>query len=273
MRTRFTALVPAVALAAVAPLLQPVQETPGKHQGPVFVMATTGARAVVADEAGQRLGIAQEHVIDRSSGKVQFIAVQTDQGQGRARLVPYDRFSWDAKQRKLLLPLEAAELEKLPEYDPESLQSLGGVAASSTGAAKAGSGADGGSHEAGMPATQDLRNLASSEVVGSQVMAASGPFASIDGMLLDPERGTIAFVLARGARAGGDPYLIPWKAMRYEVSEDEEGSFALPMSAESLAQAPKLEGGDPSSLEQDGKLEEILAFYDLGSPTKGRSGS
>ena len=279
-RTRILPLIPTLTFLAAAPLFgqdasgvtQDAQPRSEELKSPTFIKATIGPGAVVADGAEQRLGVVRDHVIDRRSGKVLFVAVgpaQDDKAQ--AHLVPYGRFSWDPEQQRLLLPISAEELGSMPEYDPMNLPPIGGAGLEG-GAAGSGSRPD----RSGEPkeAAVALPNLVSSEIFGSRIEAVRGKkFASVGNLVMEPDKGTIEFVLAAGDSSQDSPYIIPWRAMTWNDSGDDRGHFALTVAEGDLAQAPRLERGNMSRLEQQEELETIYRFYALETPMLRAGGS
>ena len=244
--TRLLALVPALALFAADPALarqegggtaQDEQDQRPTLRPMTFVKASIGSTAFVKNEEGRRLGVVRDHVIGRQSGKVVHVAVgPVDEEQGPAHLVPYDRFSWDAEKQLLSLPLSADELAELPVFDPENLPPVGVSDLAGKDGEKKGEG------EAQEAAAAKMRaSLASSVVLGSKIMAAREPFATVRELILEPKLGSIEFVLARSRGAEGDPHIIPWRAMNWrptappaEGEEEERGRFVLTLTKDAL---------------------------------------
>jgi hypothetical protein len=271
---KYFTIVPALALLAVAPTF--AQETGGdagteqeqtqEQRVPSYVKAPIGKRAAVLNAEEVQLG----YVIERKSGKVLFVAVGTDGAEDAARLVPYDRFTWDAKQQRLLLPLTPDELRGLPVYDREKLEGADHKARGATDMPRE-DGADKPGDDAML--RKERKNVASSELIGSAVTAAGAPFATVGELVLEPKQGMVTFVLAHSEDAKEGPYILPWQAMKYETSVELEGEsrFTIAWSADKLADAPTLKRGDLAPLKQAEKIEEIFRFYELESPVaKGR---
>lgn len=275
---KYFTIVPALALLAVAPTF--AQETGGdagteqeqmqEQRVPSYVKAPIGKQAAVLNADEVQLGYVSDHVIERKSGKVLFVAVGTDGAEDGARLVPYDRFTWDAKQQRLLLPLTPDELRGLPVYDREKLDGADHEAKGATDMPE-GDGADKPGDDAML--RKERKNVASSELIGSAVTAAGAPFATVGELVLEPKHGMVTFVLAHSEDAKNGPYVLPWQAMKYEISVELEGEsrFTIAWSAEKLADAPTLKRGDLAPLKQAEKIDEIYSFYELESPVaKGR---
>jgi len=270
--TKSISLASSVLILAAAPLIAQETKAPAAHEShraglrePVFVEASIGPQAFVDDPDGHRVGVVRDHLLDGRSGRVLFVAVTPAKETGTARLVPFSRFVWNAEEKRLQLPMSAEELTSLSEYRPEERGGRG-----------LGSGVDttsdnGDPREAAMPRTDG--NLSSSTVLGCRVIASKDPFASVDALVLDPERGTIAFVLATGGASKGaskgDPYVVPWTAMNWQESEETaeaSGHFAVSIAPDRMAEAPRLKGGAISLLGEKKTLEAIYEFYRVSSP-------
>jgi hypothetical protein len=264
---QYFTIIPALALLATAPVFG--QEA-GDLEGvtpeqvvelrlPTYVKAPIGSKAIVMNADEQQLGVVHDHIIEKRSGKVLFIAVGAEKATDEDRLVPYDRFTWDAKQKQLLLPMTADELRALPAYDRKTL----GAVVEASAPVKA----DDAKEETPAKPKEQL-NVASSAIFGSSVMAANEPFATVGELVLEPEHGTIAFVLASREATEGGPFVLPWQTMKWQAALDTESvnHFAIAWSADKLSSAPQLKRGDLEPLMRAATLEEIFSFYGLEMP-------
>jgi len=222
--------------------------------GPVFVKALTGQRAVIADASGQRLGIVRDHVIDRVSGRLLFVAVTVDQeaNSGRSRKVPFERFSWDPEQRRMTLPMTPDDLLRMPVYDEERVPPKDTAAGDEID----------GRHDLARRDTPSPE-LASADIRDCDVVLGKDLFASVDELVLEPKRGVVAFVLATGKQTRGDPLVLPWKAMSWKITDGGDGCFDLDLPMDRAGEAPTLAGGDTRSLEDPDTLRAIQEFYGL----------
>lgn len=219
---------------------------------PVFIDAALGAKAAVNGVDGQPLGTIHDHVIDRKSGRVGGVVLKAElAGEARLVLVPFGRFVWDAAARQLRADISKEELERMPEFEPVE---------------------DGDAPEKGNSASAP-KTLASTEVLRSKVLAEKDPFGTVSGLVLEPSRGTIAFLLVKPAGQGSDPYVVPWQAATWDSKAPAEGALqcAVAMAPDKLSGAPRLEGGDTRSLETDPTLlKGIYAFYGVEQPFRTR---
>lgn len=267
IRTKQLTLVPALALLATAPAL--AQEGGGATQEAkpqaqtqhtsTFIKAPLGAKAIVENDEGQRLGVIRDHVIDARTGKVQHVVVGAGEGpQAAAHLVPYERFSWNAEEEQLVLALSAQELAALPKYEKMKPTPDGEGAEAREASAK-----------------PDPGRLTATEIAGSAIMARQDPFSQVGELVLEPERGVIVFVLAGRGAGEQNPYVIPWRAMTWTAAEEEgeQGAFMIGLAKDELQGAPKLEKGDVEKLKEPGTVERIYSFYKLTPPhEKGKRG-
>ena len=254
-RTKHLALVPAFAFLLACPFF--AQENRGakghgkdagqEEQGrmgwpPTFVTAPFGPEGIVLNEDGESLGVARDHFFHPRNGRVHSVVVGPAANDGPARRVPYQRFVWNVEEKRLVLPMSAEELEKLPEYVPEKQPAAG-------------------------MAGKDKAHLAASEVLGGEILAGTAPFAAASELVLEPRSGVIAFVLARTESAETDPYVIPLTAMTWSPAKDDaKGRFTVAIDPERVAEAPKLEQGDKALLAKREVLERIHEFYGVSSP-------
>ncbi len=280
-------LIPALALLSVTPLFgqspaEVIQDDAGTKQAepeykvPTFVKAGVGFRAVVNNEAGEQLATIQDHIIDRASGKIRFIVLSAagDEGDLRSLLAPYQSFTWNASKKELQLRLTAEELQALPEFDATKVQSLGAGKMAEAGKKALDKAGDmtGDVKEASMSKLNVL-HLTSTTLLGSDIVAMDENFSAVGDLLIEPNAGTLAFVLARDTAGMGDPYIIPFKALTWEASkravagaELEGGRFVLAMTPDALIDAPKLRGGETASLKDKATITGIYRFYKLSAP-------
>jgi len=261
-------LYPALAILSATPLFaqEPVGTGPRGEQHPErelrlpnFVKAQLGSRAVVSEESDQRLGVVRDHVIDRRTGKILSIAVGTAREGGDMYLVPFREFTFDAESKSLSLAKSLEELAAMPLYDPATFNS-----AERLGMTDGSESAQGEAREAA--AGQGRLNLASSVILGSRIGAGTDPFGSVGELILNADRGTVAFALAKTEIAGGDPLVIPWAAMQWQDARDGKGHFLVRIPGDDPSIAPTLERGDASQLQDEGTLSSIYGFYGITAP-------
>jgi len=261
MRLSKSAVLVPLLLLGAAPLIAQEggakQDTQGKEKTqpeprPVFIDAALGAKATVNGVDGQPLGTIHDHVIDRKSGRVGGAVLKVElAGESRLVLVPFGRFVWDTAGRQLRADISKEELAKMPEFEPIE---------------------DGQAPEKGNSASTP-KTLASTELLRSKVLAEKDPFGTVSGLVLEPSRGMIAFVLIQPAGQGSDPYVVPWQATTWDSKAPTEGSLqgVVAMALDKLSSAPRLERGDLRSLETDpSALKGIYAFYGLEPPFRTR---
>ena len=270
-------LLPTLALIAVAPLFGQEaghgEHAEGRNQAaaefrtPTFVKLTVGRGAIVSNDAGERLGVMRDHVIERENGKVRFIVVDAlrDASPVRACLVPYTRFTFDAKSQKLVLPMSMDALRALPEYDPKALQALGEIDGAPIRGEEVEDQAVAGDDVT--PGKRPMRYLVTTAVLKSQVLAQDEAFSHVTELLMEPKEGPVTFLLTNREQAEADPYIIPWKATTWGTNDEGMGEFKLAITTDALADAPKLEGGDPLELKEKETLANIFRFYKLTPPT------
>lgn len=276
----YFSMIPALALLSTAPAFGQAgkdttgtEQKPSQEQGqelrlPTYIKAPVGTKATVLNAEEQQLGTVRDHIIEPRSGKLLFIAVGALNTGDDARLVPYDRFTWDAKKQRLLLPLTAEELRSMPAYDRDSLiasdraddeveiddvdDEMGDEVSDQVGKQTA------------------KKHVATTMLFGSEVVATNEPFATVSELIIEPEKGLVAFVLADSEDAKTGPFVIPWDAMTWEAAKTEDGEsdsrFVIARSTDELADAPKLERGDLAALKQPRTLEQIFAYYELEAP-------
>jgi len=175
-----------------------------ERKAPTFIRATLGETALLNDEAGHRLGSMIDHIIDRETGKLQFIAVQLREEVGPPRLVPFDHFRFDVETEHLILPVPRESLLAMPVFDAEILKTTGELNARAANAEQHA----GEAREAAMK--KELpRRLAATTLMTTKVFAMNEHFGSVAELLIDPEHGKVAFVLAHGTTTANDPYILP----------------------------------------------------------------
>lgn len=281
-RIQYTTLCSAIAVLAAVPVAaqknsqnEPAKLPPHEQMQqhgkefplPTFVKAPLGTDATVQNGEGQVLGSIHDHVIDRKTGKVLFVAVATARGdEAKTYRVPFQRFEWNAEDGTLVLPIAEEQLAALPEY-VETPPMKGGAKAE---AMDAGSREKGKAHGMAMPQRGEL-TVTATHLVGSRIQAtddSKDALGTVDGLVLEPNRGTIAFVLASSSGSMASPCPIPWQAMTWADAPegDESGHFTLERAAERIADAPKLEDGDLALLRRPEQLKRIFSFYGMKVP-------
>ena len=245
-RTSF--VLPVLALLANAGTQAAQNGTPGQEVEARFALAAWGEQAKIKNLFGEELGTLADHVVERASGRLAFAIVEhagTDGGRRRT-VVPYTQFTWDKKQQELLLPLNKEQLEGLPEYDAEALQGLGSEDRP----------ADTDEMEGDQP---PVRNLLSSSIQGTRLSAGDAPFGSVTALVIEPRKGTVAFALVHstGARDKEPATVVPWSALAW----NERTGFSVPVSAQELESAPKLEAGSLKPLEDKATLRTISELF------------
>jgi sporulation protein YlmC with PRC-barrel domain len=76
----------------------------------------------VLNAKGESVGSISDMILDRGSGRVDFAVVKTGAVLGiggRHVALPYDTFSWNEKEQKLVLPITVDELKTYPEFSSE----------------------------------------------------------------------------------------------------------------------------------------------------------
>jgi len=245
-----------------------------KADGPSFLSIAAGAKVQIKGAKDENLGLLQDHVIDRESGRVLFVVVgvKEESGDTRSCLVPFQRFKFDAEKEELRLPVSSQEVLSMAEYDPADLQSVGEMKSGSADSPKSGTtpGKAKGDQE-NDPDVKLVRFLSSSSVIGSGLLAENDPFGTVSELVFEPTSGTVAFLLAKGP-TGGDPYVIPWKATtwkaggRADATDVKNGSFVLPLAVDEMLEAPRLKGSDPAHIEGKKAIDGIYGFYKLTPP-------
>jgi sporulation protein YlmC with PRC-barrel domain len=260
---RSTLLLPVLAALAAAPALSQSDEPDGTptptEDKLVFAKLELGGTAVIQHTDGTRLGVPRNHVIDRRTGRVAAIVIELgfegDEGHKQVA-VPYERFAWNMEERSLLLPMQPEELAVLPVFDPAMIQTVGARNAAVEAVSSDGA---------------HVRNLASADLVGTELLGAEELFGAVTDLLLDPQRGQIAFLIVEGAvpSAHGLRYVIPWTATEWKAPTDpdsQRGSLLVPMTVAELAEAPKLERGSIRALEDPKTVAHIYRFYGIERP-------
>lgn len=260
-------LYPALAVLAATPLFaqEPVGTGPRGVQHPErelrvpnFVKAQLGSREVVSKESDQRLGVVRDHVIDRRTGKILSIAVGTAREGGAMHLVPFAEFSWNPEGQNLSLAKSLEELAAMPVFDPRTFRAVERIGMTD------GESAVGEAREAA--AGQERLNLITTAILGSQVASGDDSLGRVGELILNADRGTVAFVLAKKEAAGGDPLVIPWQAVKYETALDGNGRFMVRIPGDDPANAPTLERADAKQLQDEETLTSIYGFYGVTPP-------
>lgn len=152
---------------------------------PVFVPAERGPSAVVRGADGRTLGWTRDQVVDRASGRVTHVILET--AAGRTVAVAATRFAWDPQKKELWLAAGPAELSESPVFDPAELQRLEGPAWNVAGVFQAGR----------IPSTSSdsSHSVLASDLVQRPVTVDGRVVGAVESLLLDPQRGEVAFVL------------------------------------------------------------------------------
>jgi len=257
--TKYSSIASALAVLTTAPLLAQ-QHTTEVMRAPTFAKAAIGDKAVVSNERAQPLGVVRDHVIDRRSGKVLYVAVGAAENKdAQARLVPFHEFTWSSEQQRLTLPITREQLANMPAYDPRNLPPID--AGDKSGSAEALAG------QALEAAAKRPPTLATTMIQKSDIVAASGErFCAARTLILDVEYGTVAFVLGDNKAAKDDPHVIPWPALTWQAPADgQRGRLGLTLTMDVLETAPTLRQGDTSQLDRKA-VEKIFQFYKVTPP-------
>jgi hypothetical protein len=266
-------ILPAFATLAAAPVLAQDAEASDEASARTREYAPTqlaysklsvGTTAVLEDASGERLGVMRNHVIERATGRLLAIVVETGfegDADHKTVAVPFDRFLWNAETGSLLLPMDAETLGTLPAYDPEDLQSV----TASPRKARA------------VEATRTndkVRNLAAAGILEAKVLGTDEPFGAVTEILFEPKHGEVAFLVVQGnvPSANGMSYVVPFKAAEWKKPEDpaaERGSFHIGMTVAEIAEAPKLDQGGIRALENPKTVEHIYRYYGIERPMEG----
>jgi hypothetical protein len=277
MRTAPHLLVAALIASLPAALAQEPQDPAKPAKPPSGTLekpaAGTEAPALVslvgnmqlADASGAIIGTIQDHVIDSASGRLVSVVVNLRlQPEGsKSVLVPFTRCEWDDAEKRLVARASAAELATLPEHSQDKAKPDRGEARPA--------GAD----------TRLPREVSSSQLLACKVKAKDDDLGRAQGLLMDPEHGTIALVLVTTSdspslRPDVELLPVPWKAMKFRLepgvttpderapdAQTEQGCLVLSKPKAELASAPRIKGGDPSVLQDAGLYGEIHRFYGI----------
>jgi hypothetical protein len=246
---------PLLAGADLGPALEgPLQGTQEKKEAPVFVRAPIGAQAALLDAEGARVGLFKDHVIDRLSGRITKCAVEIQAEGEAARTVAlsFADLTWNALEHRLELHGTLESLVARPEFDAEKAHGRGQPIG------------------AGLEGDELPKQLLASEIVSAACTVGEEEIGRIGDLLVNPKFGTVAFALVRSvSRPDEAPLLVPWSKMVWTASELQENrtgesriSFALSLSPDMLDAAPRLDRGDPRSLDAK-TLERVLAFWGM----------
>lgn len=279
-------ILPALAMTA-APLFALAQDTPpksgqqqgqspaqtnpsaqgakplGSQQSSLLQRAELGPKSVVGTEDGTALGTIVDHVVDRESGRVLGAVVEM-QGGGKSVIVPLDRLNWNAENRQFRFRGQAQDIETMPEFSAEELQSIGHPGARPASAPKdPNAPVKPGQPAAGKDEKQEMHNVLSSKVMGNAVLATTDAYGTVSDVLINPKNGTIYGVLVKPQSGSGPATVVPWRELKY----DEQGRLVIARSAADMTGAPTL---DPNGL-QDLKQEDIDKFQRFYATSPGKA--
>lgn len=254
------------------------QEGKEPAKAPTFVPLQIGREAKILDPKGEVLGYAANHVIHRVTGRVEYFVVQME-ADPTPRLVPYQRFRWNAENKRLELPLTVDQLLSLPAFSAEEVQTL--VDPTSTAGGKDSSGRSArpgeGPTRKGQEVEEEghvvLRNLLSGEVLTAHLEAEGSAIGAIGWLLLEPVRGRVPLVLVKTAvPADEGDLVVPWAAM----DRNADGDFVISKSAAEMGRAPRVKIEDLASVSDPETLGSIYRFYGVRQqpvtpPTDGAS--
>ncbi len=235
-----------------------------ERKAPTFIKAPIGIEALVNDEAGHLLGSMIDYVVDRESGELLFVALQLQEEVGQPRLIPFEKFAWNAETKHLSLPVTREFLQSMPVFDVEVLARTGELG-THTMDADAKLDEAGKAREAAM-AKKLPRRLAASTLHGTHVLAKSERFGTVTELLIEPKHGRIAFVLVKNETTTTDPYILPWKVMSWELGESMKGRFVLPITTHQLTEAPTLKDGKAAMLSERELMHTIHGFFKQHAP-------
>lgn len=237
-----------------APTAQQPKETGAKEI--LLIRAETGAKASVKTADGQAVGSIADYVIERESGRVPYVVLQTTGGKKVA--VPYQQFKWDGKSRELRVTSSAADLEKLHEFEMDKLQSLGqpgSTAKPDEGQAKPG--------EASAPkGDENPKNLLASQIARNQVLAEAKPVGTIETLILNAKEGRTPVVLVTPTEKMDGTLVVPFRALK----RDATGKWTMTVSADTLKTAPMIKGSDLDKLNDPAFQQQVQSFYKLPQP-------
>lgn len=230
----------------------------GDFRAPVFHQATIGRTAAVEDRAGKQIGTFQEYIFDKRTGELREIVVLTTGEEARASVVPYDRFSWKQKERKLVLLASEEDLAGFPAFDANAYRP------EAQGEKKEGATED------SKPKSRMKKDaFLSSDVMTFEVAGEDGRFGRVSGLVIEPVDGLVAFVQVADNSGAPDPLVLPWSAVTYRKATEEQGpALALAMPLAELRSAPTLEGGEAKALEDEEFLTEVFRFFGLAMPAQ-----
>lgn len=237
-----------------------------------FARLSVGKSALVINDAGERLGSTREYVIDRKTGLLSFVIVDVPPGAEPTRsiVVPFGSFTWNAKEKRLKLPMTRETLEAMPEFDPLRLQSLGKKPiekkAAEASAKKLPAGDDVGR------GAETMRYLTTSMIQLASVQAEGKTFATATELLFEPKTSQVAFVLAQGTRADADPYVLPFEALTWSAGRDGKSLLSVPLPAAKMVDAPKLTGGDLKAMQRPEFSQRVRRFFQIDAAKQEQPG-
>lgn len=229
---------------------------------------SVGKSALVINEHGEWLATISDHVIDQKSGSIAFIIVDVPPGaeETRSLLVPFEKFTWNAKERRLKLHMTQEVLGALPEYDPATLQALGQPEKDAEGKQPLEAGDDVGCE------AKPQRFMLGTHLVKARINAQDKPFCSVSEILIDPTKNRIAFLAAQGKEEGNDPYVIPFDALKWAERPEGVRQLTIGLSLSDLADAPRVKTADLRLLEKKELIARIRSFYLLEPMPRERPG-
>jgi len=214
---------------------------------PLLLRAETGAQAILHDPEGRPLGTIRDHVVKLRDGRVLSVVVRTDTEHDV--LVPWSELKWSQERGELILPATAQQLAALPAFEPGALQELGTAPGEEP--------LDDG----------EVRNALGSELVRREVSARDGQLDPVQGLLLEPARGTVALLLLAPGAAAKEQLPVPWQALRFQPRT----GFRLDRNLAEMEEAPRLDPRELPALKRE-RVESIFRFYHVPLPELRQAG-
>ena len=247
------------------PLVAQEKDAPAAAPGKVedaraaFVLLRSGPAARVHDADDVILGTVHEHVCLVRDGRITHAVLDTAVS---SVLVPFERFEWGAEGAGPILRMSALEVSELPVFDDGLWGRLAAreATADPTDSADPAEAAD--AEEAGAGAHRG-RMLASA-LRDARVQSGDELFGTVRGLVLDPRRGRIAFVLITTGSAT-PPVIAPWSQLRYQPAErpGDRSTLVLAKTLVEMADAPRIDPNALASLSEGPLLKEVRRFYGL----------
>jgi hypothetical protein len=293
-----------IATLAAPPLL--AQSAPGEQEQPARTNRTTeqpqvhiiehnrivGASVAngLAGDKHVALGSISDLVLDAQSGHIRYAVLASGGTLGigkRQTPIEWGSLTWDAEQAQFSLGMTAATLEKLPEFDAESLRRRDGGTADAGASKESGNGGEptnGGRERAPRGAARETHAslLLASGIGDCAVHAGKDQVGSGSTLFIESKTGCAAFLsVASGGVIGiGETnYVVPWSALRFVKPIDkQEMHIQLGKDKQALEAAPRL-GNDGADVNKPEFREQIYEFYGVKRPAfepkkaKGQDGS